>query len=51
MTATLSVLVALDMLIGTLLVLAIGLTGAVPLDFGGAFAGARPRRRWCSSGS
>jgi uncharacterized membrane protein YbhN (UPF0104 family) len=34
--ATLSVLVALDLVIGTVLVLTVGLTGAVPLDFGGA---------------
>ena len=33
--ATLSVLVALDMVIGTLLVLVLGLTGAVPLDLAG----------------
>lgn len=33
--ATLSVLVALDMLIGTALLLTVGLSGAVPLDFGG----------------
>ncbi|WP_028063913.1 lysylphosphatidylglycerol synthase domain-containing protein [Solirubrobacter soli] len=32
--ATLSVLVALDLVIGTLLVLTVGLTGAVPLDLG-----------------
>lgn len=36
--ATLSVLVALDLLIGTALVLTVGLTGAVPLDFGSAAA-------------
>ncbi len=35
--ATMSVLVALDVLIGTLLVVALGLTGAVPLDAGAAF--------------
>ena len=35
--ATLSVLVALDVAIGTLLVLTLGLTGAVPLDVAGAF--------------
>lgn len=35
--ATMSVLVALDLLIGTLLVLSLGVTGAVPLDVGGAF--------------
>jgi uncharacterized membrane protein YbhN (UPF0104 family) len=34
--ATMSVLVALDLVIGTLLVVAVGLTGAVPLDVGGA---------------
>jgi uncharacterized membrane protein YbhN (UPF0104 family) len=34
--ATLSVLVALDVLIGSTLVLAVGLTGAVPLDLQGA---------------
>jgi len=34
--ATLSVLVALDLLIGTALVLTVGLTGAVPLDVAGA---------------
>jgi uncharacterized membrane protein YbhN (UPF0104 family) len=34
--ATLSVLVALDVAIGTILMLVVGLTGAVPLDFGGA---------------
>ena len=34
--ATLSVLVALDLLIGTALVLTVGLTGAVPLDVPGA---------------
>jgi uncharacterized membrane protein YbhN (UPF0104 family) len=33
--ATLSVLVALDLVVGTLLVLTIALTGAVPLDLGG----------------
>jgi uncharacterized membrane protein YbhN (UPF0104 family) len=33
--ATLSVLVALDLVVGTLLVLAVALTGAVPLDIGG----------------
>jgi uncharacterized membrane protein YbhN (UPF0104 family) len=34
--ATMSVIVALDVAIGTVLMLAVGLTGAVPLDFGGA---------------
>jgi uncharacterized membrane protein YbhN (UPF0104 family) len=34
--ATLSVLVALDVVIGTLLMLAVAVTGAVPLDLGGA---------------
>jgi uncharacterized membrane protein YbhN (UPF0104 family) len=34
--ATLSVLVALDVLIGTTLILAVGVTGAVPLDLAGA---------------
>jgi uncharacterized membrane protein YbhN (UPF0104 family) len=34
--ATLSVLVALDVLIGTVLMLTVGLTGAVPLDLAGA---------------
>lgn len=34
--ATLSVLVALDLIVGTLLVLGVGLTGAVPLDLGRA---------------
>jgi uncharacterized membrane protein YbhN (UPF0104 family) len=36
--ATMSVLVALDLVIGTLLLLAVGLTGAVPLHLGGVFA-------------
>jgi uncharacterized membrane protein YbhN (UPF0104 family) len=36
--ATMSVLVALDLVIGTLLLLSLGFTGAVPLDLGGAFA-------------
>lgn len=34
--ATLSVLVALDLVIGTILVVALGVTGAVPLDLAGA---------------
>jgi uncharacterized membrane protein YbhN (UPF0104 family) len=34
--ATMSVLVALDVAIGMLLLLTVGLTGAIPLDFGGA---------------
>jgi uncharacterized membrane protein YbhN (UPF0104 family) len=36
--STLSVLVALDLVIGTVLVLAVGLSGAVPLDLGGGLA-------------
>lgn len=36
--ATLSVLVALDLVIGTVLMLGVGLSGAVPLDLGGGLA-------------
>jgi uncharacterized membrane protein YbhN (UPF0104 family) len=36
--ATMSVLVALDLVIGTLLLVGVGLSGAVPLDPGGAFS-------------
>ncbi len=45
LAATMSVLVLLDLLIGTALVVTVGLTGAVPLDLGGGLgrlAGAAP---------
>jgi uncharacterized membrane protein YbhN (UPF0104 family) len=42
LAATMSVLVALDLLIGTMLVLTVGLTGAVPLDPGAGIGRALP---------
>jgi uncharacterized membrane protein YbhN (UPF0104 family) len=42
LAATMSVLVILDLLIGTALVLTVGLTGAVPLDPGSGLGGALP---------